>query len=371
MSVSHELAWTATRDDYEREAQALYEALQARENSALWNFKWMHPHFRGKTVTDVDPAVLDVDDARLVVAHEYGFPAWFNLMKFADEVAEDGQAGRFERAVDAVVSGDVATLKQMIGDDPELVHRRSSRFHRATLLHYLAANGVEGVRQKTPENAVEVARLLLDAGADPDALAMMYDNLCTTMSMLVSSAHPAGAGLQADLAELLLDYGAKHKGPGSEWQSDIMTALAFGYWKTADRLAKRGAPADNLPAAAGLGRVEETAQLLSNADARSRHIALALAAQHGHADVVRVLLDAGEDPNQFCPDGFHSHATPLHNAISAGRDNVVKLLLDRGARTDIRDTIFDGTALDWALYCKQPEIAAELRSRGAPASSEG
>ncbi|HJP60047.1 MAG TPA: ankyrin repeat domain-containing protein [Gemmatimonadaceae bacterium] len=367
--MSHNLSWTATTDDYEREAKALYDAVKARENAALWNFKWMHPHFRGKTVTDVNPDTLDLDDARLVVAHEYGFPAWFNLMKFAEEVAEDGQAAKFERAVEAVIAGDVDTLKQMIRDDPNLVHARSARFHRATLLHYIAANGVEGVRQKTPPNAVEVARLLLDAGADPDALAMMYDNLCTTMSMLVSSAHPAGAGLQADLAELLLDYGAAHKGPGSEWQSDIMTALTFGYGKTAERLAARGAPVDNLPAAAGLGRTEEAAQLLPNADERSKQIALALAAQHGHADVVRILLDAGEDPNRFCPEGFHSHATPLHNAISAGREKVVKVLLDRGARTDIKDQIFEGTPLDWAVYCKQPGIADELRSRGAPASS--
>ncbi|HJP61198.1 MAG TPA: hypothetical protein VJ865_14420, partial [Gemmatimonadaceae bacterium] len=179
--MSHDLPWTASRDEYEREASELYNAVKARENAALWNFKWMHPHFRGKTVTDVDPTTLDLDDARLVVAHEYGFPAWFNLMAFAEQVAQDGPAAKFEKAVDAVVAGDVETLKAMIRDDPQLVHKRSARFHRATLLHYIAANGVEGVRQKTPPNAVEVARLLLDAGADPDALAMMYDNLCTTM----------------------------------------------------------------------------------------------------------------------------------------------------------------------------------------------
>jgi ankyrin repeat protein len=368
MSVSYNLPWSASREDYERNAVELYDALRARDNTALWNFKWVHPHFRGKSVGDVDPEKLDLDDARLVVAHEYSLQTWHDLMKFAEEMAKDGSAAKFEKAVEAVITGDIETLKRMIREDPKLVHARSLRSHRATLLHYTAANGVEGVRQKTPPNAVDVARILLDAGADPDALATMYDNLCTTMSMLVSSAHPAGAGLQAELAELLLDYGAKHKGPGSEWQSDIMTALAFGYWKTAERLARRGAPADTLPAAAGLGRVEETVRLLPTADERSRHVALALAAQHGHADVVKILLDAGEDPNRLNPEGFHAHSTPLHQAIASGKETVVKLLLDRGARTDIKDTVWGGTPLGWAVYCKQPAIADELRSRGAPSS---
>jgi ankyrin repeat protein len=195
----------------------------------------------------------------------------------------------------------------------------------------------------------------------------MYDNLCTTMSMLVSSAHPAKAGVQAQLAETLLDHGARHKGPGSEWQSDLMTALAFGYTETAERLARRGAPVDNLPAAAGLGLIEETRRLLPTADSRSRHVALALASQHGHADVVGVLLDAGEDPNRYNPDGFHSHSTPLHQAVASDRPAVVRVLLERGARTSIKDTIYKGTALDWAIYCQRPGIAEELRSRGAEA----
>jgi ankyrin repeat protein len=368
MPINHDLPYTATLDDYEREAKALFDALQARENAALWNFKWMHPHYRGKTVTDVEPDKLDLEDARLVVAHEYFLQTWHDLMKFADEMARDGSAAKFERAVEAVIAGDIETLKAMLRDDPKLVHARSMRMHRATLLHYIGANGVEGVRQKTPPNAVDVARLLLDAGADPNALAIMYDHLCTTMSMLVSSVHPANAGIQADLAELLVDHGAKHKGDGSEWQSDLMTALAFGYTKTAQRLANHGAPADSLPTAAGLGRVEEVVRLLPTADDRGRHVALALAAQHGHADVVKVLLDAGEDPNRLNPDGFHAHSTPLHQAIAAGRENVVRLLLDRGARTDIKDTVYGGTALGWAVYCEQPTIADELRSRGAVAS---
>src|SRR5437868_8360558 len=323
----------------------------------------MHPHYRGKTVTDVKPETLDLDDSRLVVAQEYAFHTWYDLGTFATEVARDGTTRKFEQAVEAVIAGDVATLRSMLRDDPKLVTARSARRHHGTLLHYIGANGVDRVRQRTPPNAVEVAKLLLDSGAEPDALAVMYDNLCTTMSMLVSSAHPAKAGLQAALAETLLDYGASLTGPGSAWQSSVMTALVFGYRETADRLVKRGGSIDELPTAAGLGRLEETIRLLPTADTRSRHTALALASQLGHADVVRALLDDGEDPDRYNPDGLHSHATPLHQAIASDRREVVRVLLDRGARTDIKDTIYSGTALDWAIYCQRPEIEKELRNR--------
>jgi ankyrin repeat protein len=46
--------------------------------------------------------------------------------------------------------------------------------------------------------------------------------------------------------------------------------------------------------------------------------------------------------------------------------DVVRLLVERGARLDIKDTIYQGTPLGWALYGKQTEIAEYLRGRGAP-----
>ena len=196
----------------------------------------------------------------------------------------------------------------------------------------------------------------------------MYDQRCTTMSMLVSSCHPAKAGLQGALAELLLDYGAAVEGPGTKWQSALMTALAFGYLNTARTLARRNAPLSNIAAAAGLGRLEETARMLPHADSESRHVALALAAQHGHSEVVRLLLDAGEDPNRYNPDGFHSHSTPLHQAVCADHADTVKLLVERGAHLDIRDTIHQSTPLGWAIYCEKPAIAEYLRSQSAPES---
>jgi ankyrin repeat protein len=271
----------------------------------------------------------------------------------------------FEAAVDAVITGDTDALKSLLRENPELVRARSSREHHATLLHYAAANGVEDNRQKSPKNAVEVAKILLNAGAEVDALADMYGGRCTTMSMLASSSHPAKAGVQVALVETLLDFGASIEGLGStRWRSPLMAALVFGYRPAAEALARRGARVDNIAAAAGLGRLAETRQMLPTADADSRHRAFALAAQHGHLDIVRLLLDAREDPNRYNPEGSHSHTTPLHQAVLGGHEAVVHLLAERGARLDIKDRIHQSTPLGWAIYAGHVEIEEYLRAKG-------
>jgi ankyrin repeat protein len=266
-------------------------------------------------------------------------------------------------------------LEDALSRDPALVRIRSSRIccfdqpvHRATLLHYVAANGVEAHRQKTPSTAVEIARALLRSGAEPDALADMFGGECTTMSLLVSSSHPAEAGLQVPLVELLLDFGAAIEGRGTKkWGAPLVIALTFGMSDVAKVLAKRGARID-LPAAAGLSLVNDAAHLLSSADAEARHRALSLAAQHGHLEIVRLLLDVGEDPNRYNPESNHAHCTPLHQAVLGSHETVVRLLIERGARLDIRDTIWHGTLLGWALHGGEKakaEMTECLRSLGA------
>jgi ankyrin repeat protein len=285
----------------------------------------------------------------------------------------ESAVARFETAVEAVVDGDLTTLSALLRDDPDLVHARSTLVtdgdppvHGATLLHYLAANGVEGRRQRSPKNAVAVAKLLLEAGADPNALCQAYGGQCTTMALLVSSTPPAEAGVQVPLVETLIDYGASIEPAGEgAWTSPIETALVFGKRAAAAALVRRGAPITSLAAAAGLGRIDDVARLLPSAGERDRHRALALAAQSGHPEVVRVLIDAGEDPNRFNPPGTHAHSTPIHQAIAAGHLDVVKELVDRGARLDIKDTIYQGTPLGWAEYCDQPAIAEYLKSKSA------
>jgi ankyrin repeat protein len=140
-----------------------------------------------------------------------------------------------------------------------------------------------------------------------------------------------------------------------------MTALVFRFKDAADALVRRGAAVTNLAAAAGLGHSDDFFRLLPAASSEDRHRALALAAQHGQVEIVRLLLDAGEDPNRYNPPGTHTHSTPLHQAVSSGHIDVVKLLVERGARIDIADTIWQGAALGWAIHGGHTEIADFLR----------
>ena len=376
------LPYRASLGEYQRQADELLAAWNAGDAAATRFFWGAHPRFRDETAkwlpknlseAEIRSAAMDAADAKLAIARWYEFDSWDRLAEYVDAVRQDGsRVQRFEAAVEAVITGDIAALRSLLDADPELVRARSTRItphdpprHGATLLHYLAANGVEGYRQLSPPNAVEVARLLLERGAEVDALADMYGGQCTTMSMLVSSTPPAQAGVQVPLVETLIDSGASVEARGDgAWTSPLLTALVFGFRDTADALVRRGAPVDTLTAAAGLGRVDRARALLPSADADDRHRALALAAQLGHAEVVALLLDAGEDPNRYNPKGGHAHSTPLHQAALANHEAVVRLLVERGARLDMRDTIYKATPLGWAQHGGHAEIAAYLRARG-------
>lgn len=366
---------------YEQQAQELLDAWKTGDPAAIQLVRENHPRFLDENIpwlpkdlseSELRSATLEPADTQLAIAHWYSFESWPRLAEWVEAVAqEDSPVSKFESAVEAVITGDAAKLARLLRETPELVRARSTRVtphdppvHGATLLHYLAANGVEGYRQKTPKKAVEIAKMLLDAGAEPDALAGMYGGQHATMSMLVSSCHPAKAGVQVALVDTLVDYGATVEACGSgDWTSPLMTALAFGYRDAAEALVRRGARVDTLAAAAGLGRLADAKRLLATAGAEDRHRAIALSAQHGHVEIVRLLLDAGEDPNRYNPKGNHGHSTPLHQAVCAGQDAVVRLLVERGARLDIQDTIWKSTPLGWAEHEGQKAIAEYLRSQ--------
>jgi hypothetical protein len=141
------------------------------------------------------PGTLPPRDARLIVARDHGFASWSSAEGECDPM--------FELAVDAVVLGRIQELDRLLVDAPDLISRRSAYGHRATLLHYTAANGVEIRRQVVPTNAVEITARLLDAGADIAATLHAYGGTPDTLAMLRSSAHPRAAGVAADIERAL------------------------------------------------------------------------------------------------------------------------------------------------------------------------
>ena len=378
MMLARTLPVTAALMEYEAQANALYAAYRDGNPQALQLFGNLHPRFLDPVVTwkplfasndEIMAAALTPDDARLAVARRYSFLDWSALEALVMAVADtSGVVHRFERAAESVIDGDLATLRKLLADDPQLVQVRSTRIttsdpavHGATLLHYVAANGVEGYRQRSPGNAVEVATMLLDAGADVNALAAMYGGDCATLPMLISSSPPADTGVQVPLVHLLLDRGALIDGVGeSNWQSPVRTALLFGFIEAAAAVVSRGARIDALDIAAGLGRIAIVRELLPHATAPERQAALALAAHNDRVEIVALLLAAGADPNAYNPTGMHEHATPLHGACGSGYVRLAALLLSGGARTDLRDTLWASTAREWAEHGAQYEVLGLL-----------
>ncbi len=83
--------------------------------------------------------------------------------------------------------------------------------------------------------------------------------------------------------------------------------------------------------------------------------ALTYAARDGFTDIARVLIDAGADVNWIDGEGV----TPLILSSFKNHIELVRLLLDHGANTDIKDQ-WDRTALDYALRRGEADPIAQL-----------
>ena len=302
-------------------------------------------------------------DAQHLIAQAHSYENWASFAAEVNALQSVSRTSIFERAADAVVSGNLATLDALLEKNPQLVHEHSSRTHHATLLHYVAANGVEDFRQKTPPNAIAIAERLIAAGAKVDALADTYggDVYQTTMNLLVSSTHPAEAGLQHKLVEVLLDHGAAIDGLAHD-SSPILTALAFGYRESADTLARRGATIDHVVVAAAIGRLDLVQEWVSDANTLSNEhgpykgpywvhipddakgqieLALAWACKFSRADVARYLIEVGVSARAHDSNKM----TALHWACATGMLDVIDLLLAEGAPLEVRNA-WGGTVLD-------------------------
>jgi ankyrin repeat protein len=335
-------------EQYRKQAKKLLKS----RGTAIQRFKRFHPRFTKLTEAEIAQANLSLADAQWVIAREHAFESWPKFLKHLQELAQtDSPVSQFEMAADAILTGDLAALKRLLRDNPELVRARSTREHEAPLIHYVAANGVEDFRQKTPKNIVAITRELLGSGAEVDAINQAYGGASTALGLAATSYHPAKAGVQLELLHELLEAGACVDGARGGW-NPLVAALHNGRGDAAVFLANRGARLD-LEGAAGTGHVEVVARYVHQ-DGRLQDAAtqqqlnhgFIWACEYGHANVVKFLLDRGFKPD---PNFMHGQ-TGLHWAAFGGHAEIVALLLKANAPLNTKDQVHGGTPLGWAVY---------------------
>ena len=286
---------------------------------------------------------------------------------------------KFHPAISAIKSGDVEQLRALVQADATLATSRSTTSH-PTLLQCLVLQGADA------PNQIELARILIDAGADVDG----------PLSACASCNNVAAA-------TLLLDCGAAVNGLGG-W-SPLEEALYWNSQDVIDLLVQRGASVHNLRIAAGLGRTDAIEALFavdgslrseagsinwpwgnlnviegSNFDRNGKNLlaakfasftsdpqsiinnAFVYACMHGHIAVATLLLERGAQLDAI-PGGFDYSGTALHYAALNGHRAMVAFLIERGADVRIKDTKVGQTPAGWADHGGHPEIKDILGQR--------
>ncbi len=371
-------------EQYERQAQDVLDASRTNDADVVGFVRGLTAGFEYLNRGGAAGEQITIDEVRAAVARWYHFEDWatLNIWLAAFDRA-DSLVGPFERAADAIVYGDIDTLDRLLREHSALIRERSMRGHRATLLIYVGANGVEWYRQKTPRNAVTICEILLDAGAEIDYVGKMYRGT-TTLGLVATSVWPVITGVQEPLMQVLLDRGASMAVAVAPDYTDglvVNACLANGRPGAAEFLAKRGAELD-VEGAAGVGDLDQVKRCLS-ADAprgkptkKQMQRALNWACGYGRANVAEFLLSEGISVR----DGEEGE-TALHHAAYGGHPDVVRLLLARGADVNVKDTSYEATPLGWAIYgfahpsadatrARHHEVVELLRAAGAVVEPE-
>jgi ankyrin repeat protein len=258
--------------------------------------------------------------ALLAVARDHGFPSW-RALKIEVEQRQTTTAAVF---FDACAKGDIAVLRDLFAQDPSLVNLTNPAAQHS---------GWTGLHTAAQRGKLDVVRLLLQHGADPNAREA-GDNTYPL--------HWAAAARHVETARALLDAGTDVHGFGDLHELDAIGWATFFH-------APDGAPGDH----------PEVASLLLERGAR-HHIFSAISV--GDLDLIQHVVEQNADALSRRMSRFEHGRTPLHLAIIRKRYDILDLLIELGADLEAEDAnghspVPRRTKVGWSRPC----------SRGPPA----
>jgi ankyrin repeat protein len=223
--------------------------------------------------------------------------------------------------VGAVHMGDVASLRRLLHDHPELGPARIGDLSQSrTLLHVVA---------DWPghyPNGAETVVVLTRAGAD---VAAPFRGTHAETAL-----HWAASSDDVEVLDALLDAGADIEAPGGVigGGTPLNDATAFAQWETARRLVERGASVTAFDACA-LGYLDVVKEFFPHyVEHDEEDLGNAMwAACHGGQKAVAVHLLARGADIDWIPTW--EQLTPLDAAARSGAKDVLRWLHSKGART--------------------------------------
>src|SRR6266568_1902096 len=227
----------------------------------------------------------------------------------------------FIDAIAAIRAGDVATLQRLLADNPGLAASRLGGIAKGRSPLHVVADWPGYF-----PNGPQVVRMLIEAGADPNARDPDQPGSETPL-------HWAASSDDVDVASALIDGGANIEVPGGSIGTPLANAVGYGCWHVARLLVGRGGRIGSRWEAAGLGdwaRVDEF--LAADPPPTSSDIdgAFWQACHGGQRRMAEHLLAQGGSIDAI-PGYSEQTAVQVAGAADTRRQILVDWLTERGA----------------------------------------
>ena len=311
-------------------------------------------------------------DTQLVLARELGFPSWAKLKRHVESVEQPPDYDEPLWGRDtwpflvAAFQPDELTVRAMLARDPSLVR---AEYAYLQPLHYAVRGG-----------SISMVKLLLDAGADP-----LAEGWSGRFGSEIRDDTPLARARDRELSDIVTLLEAAARSPLPAKPEPV--APSTPHREIEDemmRICHRGDKAAALdmirkhPGIAQAGLYEavhqdhpELVRLLLEHGAKATTpwrwacwytpLMHSLRYSTPRYDTAQLLLDHGVSPNENNGMGM----TTLHILAAEGTIAAAGWLLERGADIHARDREFDSTPLAWAARAGREDMVRYLLQLGA------